>query len=290
MKAKNFSKAAFWGGIAVLFLILASCKSSPPPEDDVFALINQKQGAKAQELFWGKATINDRDDRGRTTLIAAAESEDDALVAFLIALGADVNALDKQGRSALTVAVERNDISTAKILSKEGADIHHHLSRGSSPALFALTDDKSGQEVLDAILTPGSVKSVDENGRTIFHLAVQEGNISAVKKILAVNDTVLSAKDNEDKTGLDIALEETDSSDHAEIAEDLILRGAKIESPFYHVFSQAVLKADYNFRFADGSTILHYCAREGYSGYVEFLLERKADINTLDVAGTPPPP
>jgi hypothetical protein len=208
---------------------------------------------------------------------------------FFIALGADVNALDLQRRTPLAVSAERFHISTvtptARVLVLAGADIHHPMQGDLSPARIGILRNL---DYLAALINPGSLESTDSNGRTVLHIASEYGNAGAVQKILGAGRVNLARRDNQGKTALDISLERTDSRDHAEAAEYLILAGAISSLPLYTYYAPAVRTANYNIRSADGMAPLHYMAREGFLGYIIYSLERGADINIKNAAGTTP--
>jgi ankyrin repeat protein len=290
MMGRSLSKIVLGGGIGIFFLFLGGCLTPPPPEEEtVWTLIDRGETFKAQEYFRGKVDVHSVDGRGRTPLIAAADVQDDSLAAFLIALGANPGATDKQNRSALGITTLKHDASTAKVLVAAGANIHQPLSSGGSPARIALSaNDPVSWNYLEAILTAASIQSTDAGGRTVLHLAAEAGHFPAVERILAINPSVLMKADDSGATALDIALEKTESEDHAEIAALLIQAGARSAKPLYEVFGPAVRKADYDLRLSDGSTPLHYTAREGYTGYMVFLIDHGAEVNAKNISGSTP--
>jgi ankyrin repeat protein len=270
-----------------LSLGFVSCKSTPKAEEDVWTVLESGDSEKARSFFLGKVDIHATDERGRTPLHIAAEKEDAQLGAFFIALGADVNAQDNEGRAPLDISAKLRDERTAAFLTKAGADIHHRIpgyAGDMSPALYGIADKG---EFLDAILTGDSLKSRDERGRTILHLASAAGDIVAAQKILA-SGADIAGRDNDGNNALDLALSRPDSRNHAEVAEKLILSGARSDNPVYPYFAPAARSSNYNIRFLDGGSPLHYAAREGYLGLVNFFTERKAEINIKDASGATP--
>jgi ankyrin repeat protein len=136
-------------------------------------------------------------------------------------------------------------------------------------------------------MNPVSLSSVDSTGRTILHIAADEGNAGAVD-ILLKGENNLNQKDNEGKTALDICLDRTDSQKHAETAELLVLSGGVSDRSLYTYFAPAARSSNYNIRSTGGMTPLHHISREGYMGYLAFVLEKKVDVNAKNASGATP--
>jgi ankyrin repeat protein len=274
-------------------MVLMSCAGTPKnAEEDVWTALESGDNEKARSFFLGKVDVHATDSRGRTPLHIAAEKEDDQLGAFFISLGANVNALDNEGRSPLGISAKNGDAQMARHLVKAGADIHQPMgetgSEELSPAIQGIT--RKG-EFLTALLTADSLKSQDKEGRTILHLAALAGDADAALEILAAEQLFagnLAKTDHKGATALDLALSRPDSRDHAETAEKLILAGASSPNPIYPYFAPAVRSSNYNIRFSDGGTPLHYAAREGHLGLLSFFIEKKAEINSKDASGATP--
>ncbi|MDR0719617.1 MAG: ankyrin repeat domain-containing protein, partial [Treponema sp.] len=295
---KNYLFTISAAGMVLFAVFFIGCASQPKAEeeaidqpaevlveDDVWTLLARGQGDKARAYFLGDVDVNARDSMGRTPLHIVAEHKDSVMAAFFVALGADTNALDEQDRTPLDISAEKLDPATAKILSDGGSDIHHHPSGGASPAQTGI---KSGGQFLNALLSPKNLESKDVSGGTILHLAAEEGNSSSVDIILNAGKNDLSATNSQGETALDIALKRTNSRNHAEVAEYLILKGADSENSLYAYFAPAVKSSNYNIRLADGMAPLHYAAREGYSGYIDFILEKDANVNIKNASGASP--
>jgi len=278
--------------IAIISNILTGCETLPEPEevvveaveDDVWTLLARGETEKAKSYFLGQVDVNDTDSEGRTPLHIAAEMKDPVLASFFISLGAQIDALDRDERTPLAISAEKLDARTARVLVNANANIHHPMKGNTSPARIAVRDNG---DFLTVLLSPSSVSAADSNGKTILHIAAEVGSPGAVDTILEMDKNV-SKKDNNGKTALDIALQQRDSRNHAETAEHLILAGAVSDDPLYTYFAPAVKSSNYNIRSTDGMTPLHYIAREGYLGYLDFVLEKKVDVNIKNASGTTP--
>jgi ankyrin repeat protein len=274
----------------VILGISLSCASAPKAEEDVWTALENGDTEKTRSFFLGKVDVHATDSRGRTPLHIAAEQGDPALGAFFISLGADVNARDNEDRSPLGISAEQGDAGLARLLVKAGADIHQsgHGAESPSPAAWGIS--RKG-EFLQALLTADSLESRDPEGRTILHQAALAGEVEAARTILEAEQEYggdLGRTDKEGLNALDLAFSRPDSRDHAEVAEKLIRAGARSSHPLNPDLAPAVLSSNYNIRFPDGGTPLHYAAREGHLGLVNFFIEKGAELNIKDASGTTP--
>ncbi len=272
--------------------LLVSCASNPPQqppavaqEDDVWTLMQKGETDRVKQLFQGKVDPRSTDEKGRTPLLRATELRDAPLVAFFISLGTPVDQSDNEGRRALGIACAQNDAETAKILVVGGANIFlKSPASGPSPAERSFSQ---GGALLAALLTKDTVRAKSSEGETLLLMAVQRGNLEAVRSILALG-AVVNERDGAGKTALDRAYEHGDSYQHALIAEVLVKAGGLSNNQAYAYFAPAVRTWNYNLRYSDGLTPLHYAAREGQGGFVTLLLERGSEINAKSASGSTP--
>ena len=281
-----------------------ACKSAPPPAavkspDNVWTLL-AKGDERAKSYFMGEVDVHAADERGRSPLHYAAELNDPALAAFFIAMGAEVDAEDLSGQTPLAVCVEKGNGKAARVLISSGADLHKPDKERTSLAHRALAD----MFFLEEIMAPAALESANGGGKTILHIAAEQGNVRAVKTILAALESAgggngllaaagdrggpLDRRDSDGYNALDTALARPDSRDHMEAAEQLILAGAASSNPIYPYLAPAVRNANYDLRRADGVAPLHLAAAGGYEGLISFLVERKANINIKNSSGATP--
>ncbi|MDR0323844.1 MAG: ankyrin repeat domain-containing protein [Treponema sp.] len=279
-------------GIFVLFIF--SCKSAPAAEPapiasvqeagtDIWSLLSRGD-ERSRSYFLGEIDVNATDSQGRTPLHYAAENQDSQLAAFFLALGANPNALDNSRQSPLGISVGKNDTKTAEILVNGKADIHLQTGANTSAAALALS---RGTSIFKALLTADTIQAVDNDGKTVLHLASIAGSIQGLKDILAISTAaaLINKTDKSNKNALDYAFERKDSKTHIEIAEQLILSGGNSQSPVFAYFAPAVRSANYNIRRNDGLAPIHYAVMNNHSGLISFLLEKNIDINIKTSSG-----
>ncbi|GHV74316.1 hypothetical protein AGMMS49940_16180 [Spirochaetia bacterium] len=278
-------------GIALFFLASWALPVQAAPRKDVPSSSSRStevQSTPVQQLSLDRIAVDSLDENGRTPLHIAVETRNSEMTALYIALGAAMDLLDRENHTPLSDAVESQDAASARLLIEAGADLHHPQPRRQTPAVGAIT---VGGSFLRTILSPTALDSVDDRGRTMLHLAAAAGNVNAVEIITDVEISLrrsLNKTDAEGKTALDLALDRTTSKAHMEAAEQLILAGAFSAHPAYTYLAPAVQLSNYNIRIGDGTTPLHFAAGEGYSGLVEYLLDKNVDINVKNAAGTTP--
>jgi ankyrin repeat protein len=274
-------KCAVFGLIVIL---ISGCQTAP---DDIWSMLRSGDD-RAADYFVGEYDVNIKDENGKTPLHYAAERKDANLARFFLANGAKPDVLDNSNQSPLLIAALNNDYAVAQALVTGGADIHfpvnHHGYRTSAAAIALDTPNFD----IKSILTPASVESSDENDRTILHLASISGNVRAVYEILSYPSTLahVNKKDNENKNPLDYAFERTDSRNHMEIAEQLILSGGQSDSPVYRFLAPASRSANYNIRNNEGLAPLHFAIIQNHRGLIYFLLEKNLDINIKSTSGS----
>ena len=286
--------------VLALCAVFSACTSTPlKSSDNVWSLL-AKGDERAKGYFLGEVDVHATDAKGRTPLHYAAELNDPALAAFFIAMGAKVDAEDQLGQTPLAVCAERGNGKAAKVMVSAGADLHKSNKKHTSIAHMALLDIP----FLEEILVPAALESTNSSGKTILYLAAEQGNVKAVKSILAAIESTeganrvlaaagdrsgpLDKRDSNGYNALDIALTRPDSRNHMETAEQLILAGAVSANPIYPYLAPAVRNANYDLRRADGLAPLHLAAGEGYEGLISFLIERKANINIKNSSGATP--
>jgi len=283
MKKSSFFHAPI-GVLTVLLLLVAGCKSAPPPAEPTIWDLLLARNESARGFFLGEVDVNATDDDGRTPLHYAAELNDAQLTSFLISIGANVNARDHSMQSPLGIAIGYVDTAVAKLLVDAGADIHLRIKDTITTAAFALD---RGPTIFRSILTSSNIETVDSNNMTVLHLAAFAGNTEAVQNILAIStsSTLINKNDKANRNALDYALARPDSLEHMQIAERLVLLGSYSNSTVFDYFGPAARSANYNIRRREGLAPIHYAVMNSYIGLITFLLEKNIDINIKSLSG-----
>jgi ankyrin repeat protein len=263
----------------------ASSADVPAPTKSNIWTLLQKGDNKAKDYFVGEVEVNARDPEGKTPLHYAAEKGDAQLAAFFIAHGANVNVVDKSNQSPLGISAEKGDAKITELLVNAKANIFLPIKDNTNAAKIALSKNGS---LLRALINPFTIEAVDNDGKTILHLASIAGNVLAVHDILEItsSNAIVNKTDNNKKNALDYALARADSRNHIEIAEKLILAGGNSESPIFYYLAPSARSANYNIRRSDGLAPIHYAVRENHQGLISFLLEKKVDINIKTASGS----
>jgi ankyrin repeat protein len=226
-------------------------------EGDVWAALRSGDSERAKAYFTGDVDVHAvNPENGMTPLHYAASNNDYQLAAYFIFIGADVDALDNHGCTALAINVSHSGDTDRQ------ARTTHALIEGKSNIFTPMPGNT----------TPGAVALTKPN----------------VLKAMLEAPSIISTENPEGKTLLALALDRPDSKTHMEAAEILIKAGAYSPAPLFSYLAPAVRTLNFNLRIGDGITPLHYAARQEYTGLIEYLLDRDADVNMKTAAGSTP--
>jgi ankyrin repeat protein len=236
----------------------ASVETPPPPQEQTEALpstsnvwnvLKTGDTDKSKAFFMGEVDVHATDADGKTPLHYAAETKNPQLATFFLAMGAEVDALDKEQRTPLAISISLKDPSVTRVLVANEADIFHPMNGNTTPAEESLKDLNLLAEI---IRTESSIKKTNAENKNI----------------------------------LDLALSRPESLPHMQSAEQLILKGAYSSDPLFTYLAPAVRTSNYNIRIADGITPLHFAARQGYIGLIQFIVDKDADVNLKTASGS----
>ena len=120
--------------VMVLFILvslLAACSKGLPPS--VMPAVMKADSKNVQTLLRKGANANEKDSRGMTPLMIAAERGDTDIVQVLLAKGADVHEKEpRQGRTALLLAVANGHAPVMQAWLKKGADVKVNNDQGGT--------------------------------------------------------------------------------------------------------------------------------------------------------------
>ncbi|GFR65712.1 ankyrin-3 [Elysia marginata] len=198
-------------------------------------------------------------------LQAAVLSNDIAEVRESIQSGANIHAI-LDGESALSLALRSG---TDSVISELFKQISTASKASQSPHSVALSHTSSPSSIRELSAEGLANTHFSTLGETVLHLVAKAGRKKSVPEALKIRKMDLNARNFAGRT----ALEESVCHGHFSTAECLLELGALM--PPSDVTS-------------DAPSLLHLAAASGAKRLVEMLLERGADVNSLDKFGFTP--
>lgn len=275
----------FVGSTFACFLVLLSCTttSSPSPQAsvDLFEMVARGDLDTLKTRF-GKDSVNVRDANGDTLLHVGVLRNDAHVVDFLLSMGADTEAQDASGSTPLMVAVTENCFESVRMLIARDASLFSRDAQGDTPLTRAI---RKGTE--HELVTRKTLLQKDKSGKTPWHWAVRALDRDLIKHLVTLGPPT-QERDADGHTPLSLAYSSSSDARAAEVAADLLLGGAELMHGSFSEFEIAVLKRNYDLHFTDGSTPLHVMAKRGYTGFVQFLVDRKVNLNAKNLSSATP--
>jgi len=289
IKTTPFRKAF---SIVAASAIAVSCVSTPTPstqatpgqEINLADLINDGKNDEVKKRFSGSDSINQKDSKGQTLLHVAALKDNADMVQFLLDMKADTEIKNNSGETPLASAVKADCLVASRLLAKSGASVFA-VDAGDA-TVYRLARDR-GAEAFSAIISESSARQRDPDGKTALHHAAALLDEEAVGIILEAGSEV-STPDSKGETPLSLSYGNPASDASATIASRLLLAGAEPLRGTFGYFETAVLKRNLAIRYEEGKTPLHIAAANGHTGFVNYLLGRKAPVNVKDVSSATP--
>lgn len=216
------------------FKYLEGLKISPNQKniDGNTPLINASKGNKETAVisyFIEKGNdVNQADKKGNTPLSYASFRNSAEVVSLLLSKKANVNIKNNEGQSPVNEAVRGNSAKVVSLLIENGADIHVKDNEGNSLAYYLVNsynprDAKNFDEKWEVLAKNGlKFNQIQSNSNSLYHLAVENGNIDLLKKVASVGIDI-NTKNSDGLTPLHKAVM---SAKNMEIIEFLLKNGA----------------------------------------------------------------
>jgi ankyrin repeat protein len=112
-------------------------------------------------------------------------TRDAAVVALLVARGADVRARSKVGETALMDAAARGDLAAAKLLLERGVDVNAVDHRGYTALVLAAHFDGDAVGLVRLLLAAGADPRLVAEGESALSLAERRGETEVTKVLRA---------------------------------------------------------------------------------------------------------
>jgi ankyrin repeat protein len=168
-----------------------------------------------------------------------------------------VNEKDSDGRTALHGAAWGGNKAVVWLLVDRGADVKARANDGRTVLHWAVSEGNENEAVVRLLVDRGAdVKAKDNYGHTVLHSAAWRGN-EAVVWLLVDRGADVKAKANDGRTVLHWAARGGNEA----VVRLLVDRGADVKA-----------KAN------DGRTVLHWAAWRGNEAVVWLLVDRGADV------------
>ena len=273
-----------------LACVLIGCSTTKPVQSQTGKLspqemIRQDKIAEAKMAFKSPSEISDVDGKGDTVLHVAAETNNPDLITYFMFLGADAQIKNYDSDTPLAVAIWNDAKEAAEaIVALNANTLFDRDASGNTVLDLALTMDET---YYDTLITTKAGEVRDTEGQTIVHYFVGKKNLRGVQQCIK-KGIPISIKDNNGKTPLDIAFENSSDDDSINIAAELIMGGADEVDTDFSYFQDAVTTRNVNARFDDGQTPLHHAAIMNHQAIVRYLLNNSADTSVQDSSGATP--
>jgi ankyrin repeat protein len=268
-----------------LSLLAVACGKTGSPDDPILSEIDAGNVEAVSRLLASGVSVNTRNSKGLTPLMAAAFVGSTPMVQLLIARGADVGARYQSGDTALHFAAIKGKRNTVELLIASGADVNARNAGQYTPlGVVVLTGAANGAANLGLLetLTARAVIGLTSTERLeTSRLLLDHGaRIDAVQLYGAATygDAALAkllidhGAKLDDLTGGETPLHSAIAEKHIDVAELLVNRGANV-----------------NVRNVSARTPLHFLATfVDEQNLAELMIKHRAEINPRDKNGMTP--
>jgi ankyrin repeat protein len=154
-------------------------------------------------LLKNGANLEARDTEGQTPLHVAVSDTDIPAVNILLNYGANIEARDLKDKTPMHLAARRS-IAIKKIFVQHNANYNAKDIRGKTPVFYEIEDEYYANIEDIQFVNKESVKTQDNEGNTVLHIAARSDCKASLKRILECKPDI-HAKNNNDETPTDIA-------------------------------------------------------------------------------------
>lgn len=271
--------------------------TTPDGDNALLLMLKNSYGKEAVfALLETKININARNNWGDTPLLAAVDKDyDTEVVAKMIQSNSDINVRNNSGNTPLHLAVRNDNRETIELLLQKGANIHAVNNELVTPFTAGL---ERGFEYVSWISSLIDLKSRDNAGNTLLHLALMKGANVDIIKLLLVKGTPFNQKNIDGDIPLHIAIrtrQEEASRLLIDTDSDLFVENKKGETPIVLALAtqwgdptwlaqDKFLKA----RDAAGNTPLHFAVQYNLTAAAQNLITLKAETDVKNHLGRTP--
>lgn len=154
-------------------------------------------------LLKSRANLEARDDEGQTPLHVAVSANNIPAVNILLNCGANLEARDHKDRTPMHLAANRST-AIKKLFVQKNANFNARDIRGKTPVFYEIEGEYHANKEDLQFVNEESVKTQDNEGNTILHIAARSDCKVSLKRILECKpDTYV--KNNNGDTPADIA-------------------------------------------------------------------------------------
>jgi ankyrin repeat protein len=246
-------------------------------------------------LVGNGADLEARDNEGNTPFMEAIIAGYIAAAERLSEIGADITVRNNRGDTPLHIAVAQDRVDMVVLLLGRGAKIHARNIMESTPFQVALA---TSERMVSALLTREWIGVSDDNGHSPLHIAVLSNASAQILRVIIDMGGRVSSIDLDGKTPLHLALERN-KWEHAKLladagsnvfavagdgkspAEIAIAKGREAVNAIFS--GRAIAAQD-----PAGNSILHYAAHTGAPDIVVLLIDLGASKTARNISSESP--
>ncbi|HJU44467.1 MAG TPA: ankyrin repeat domain-containing protein [Vicinamibacterales bacterium] len=223
-------------------------------------------------------------DTARPPLIEAAKSGDRATLSVLVQKTTDVNISEADGTTALHWVSYRDDVDSAQLLLRRGANVNAANDLGATP-LWIACEHGSAAMVRTLLQAGADPNRALLRGETPLMVASRSGNAAVVEQLLAKGARV-DARAARGQTALMWAAAQR----HPDVVRALLTHGADVHARS-DVWSQMMAVPPHGVQKYNrviphgGDTALLFAARSGDLASARLLVAAGANVNEADAWG-----